>query len=269
MGTPLIKSIKKYTDYSMAYLQHGDIESLIDSFRFMVMKKGALRNRVVKSHFGKVKSRKGTNDFQFANYYYEWGVKSFILNVYKDFDVFFDLGSGIGDYSLLLAQKGLRCFAFEPIKGNYKILEENIRLNQHQNLIHAFNLGIGAKKEETEFIKKAINTGASHRANLKVNKHIQNESIELVKIETLDYLLPSFNLCKTDKILVKMDIEGMETEALNGARNFIQYFPEIMLILEAKHSWDKKIIESLYSLANFDIGQVDELNIYAKKINSH
>ena len=268
MGTPVVESIRKYMRYSGAYLKYGDFESILDSFRFMLLKKGAMRNRVLKSDLGKVKIRKGTNDFQFANFYYEWGVKSYLLQVFKEYDAFFDVGAGIGDYSLLMAQRGLKSYAFEPIAENYKIVEENIALNNLSDLIIPFHLALGAKKEECEFVMKAINTGASHKVGLNVNPTIDDLSVEKVQVETLDNLFPHMKLNKNDALLIKMDLEGMETEALKGAKEFIRYFNKITLILESKHSWDKKLIETLFSVANFDIGQVDELNIYAKKLTN-
>lgn len=262
-------AFKKYMNYSLAYLRYGDIESIIDSYRFMIRNKGAMRNRIMKSYLGKVKVRKGTNDFQYANYYYEWGVKSYLLKVFKDYDVFIDLGAGIGDYSLMLAKRGLRCIAFEPIEENYSSMLENFRMNKVNNLIKSYSYAIGSQTEEAEFVMKAVNTGASHKVGLDVNNTIEDLYTQKVQIKALDNLYKEFKLQQDDGLLIKMDLEGMETDALKGATKFIQAFPRITLIMEAKHSWDKHIFETLESIAKFDIGQVDDLNIYAKKITNH
>jgi FkbM family methyltransferase len=264
-----MNALKKYVNYSLAYAKYGDIESLIDSYRFMIRKKGAMRNRIMNSYLGKVKVRKGTNDFQYANYYYEWGVKSYLLKIYKDFDVFIDIGAGIGDYSLMLAKNGLRCIAFEPLANNFNSMIENFKMNQLNKLIVSYNHALGSQEEEAEFIMKAVNTGASHRKGLNVNQTIDDLYVETVQIKALDQIYQEFKLGHDDNILIKMDMEGMETDGLKGARQFIQSFPRITIILEAKHSWDKNIFETLDSIANFDIGQVDDLNIYAKKISNH
>lgn len=263
-----MNKIAKYLNYGNAYISSGDFRSLLDSVRFLLLKKGALRTRVADSHLGKIKIRQGTNDFQFANYYYEWNVKSYILSIYHDFNIFIDIGSGIGDYSLLMAKKGLLCFAFEPIADNFKTLTENVRLNRLERRIKPFQLALGNAQTTVDFAVTQVNTGASHRADIHLSDKIPVKCNEKVKVEKLDNLFLDFGLTKQDRVLMKLDMEGMEVEGIAGALDFIRTYPNLTIIAEAKHSGDDEIINTLKSIAEFEFGRVDDLNIYAHKINN-
>lgn len=258
--------IEKYINYTRSYIKHNDYQSIMDSSRFLLFKKGAKKTRIINSYLGKIKIRKGTNDFQFANYYYEWGVKSYVLENYGKFDVFFDIGSGIGDYAILMANIGLQVFAFEPIKSNYNVMLENIALNHLESKITTHNLAIGKQKSVAKFVATEVNTGASHKEELKLsNPNIKENHTENVEVRGLDELIDEFNLKPHTRVLVKMDMEGMEKEGIQGGINFIQSINNLTIIAEAKHSGEDEIVKELKKVANFDFGEVDEFNIYATK----
>lgn len=264
-----MNQIIKYINYFNSYFSNGDFQSIIDSINYLIFKKGARNNRIASSYLGRMKIRKSTNDFLYINYYYEWSVKSYISSIYHNYNVFLDMGAGIGDYSIFLAKKGLQCIAFEPVKDNYTSLLENIKINQLEKSIQAIQTGLGSSEMETEFIVKKVNTGASHRANLSVNKHIKDNYKETVNINSFDNLYLAFSFTKQDSILIKMDMEGMEMDGLIGAREFIKKFPNITIIAEAKHCGNNEIINMLNTIANFEIGRIDNENIYARKLSNH
>ncbi|MEI7662603.1 MAG: FkbM family methyltransferase, partial [Bacteroidota bacterium] len=174
-----------------------------------------------------------------------------------------DGGACIGDYSILLTRYGLRCIAFEPIESNFKVLEKNLELNGLTGKIIAFQYGLGAENKKEHFSFNPVNTGASHKSS------ITDHSNCLGEIRTFDSLLPELNLDPDDRILFKLDIEGMETEALQGAAGFIRRFPNITFVLEDKHAGQYPIQKTLSEIGPFEFGIVDEFNIYAKKQITH
>ena len=112
-----------YLLYLSDYLKHGDFISVISSVKFLLKKTGShSKDRIIRTSLGKFYCRKNTNDFQFANYYYEWAVKKFILKNINEYTYFVDAGSCIGDYCVFLSKYKLKCIAFEPVPDNYASL---------------------------------------------------------------------------------------------------------------------------------------------------
>jgi FkbM family methyltransferase len=261
-----MNKVFKYFNYTKSYLKYSDFRSILDSVNFVLFNKGAARDRIIDSYLGKVKVRKGTNDFQFMNYYYEWSVKSFLLNNCHRYDYFIDIGAGIGDYSLLMAQKGLKVIAFEPVESSFEIFEENIRLNGLGDEIKAYNYAVGEKNEEAEFIVTPVNTGASHRADIKIADAAKKGAYrQKTIVKNLDSIYHEFGIDKQDRILLKMDMEGMEAEAVIGGKDFFGHFDKITVAAEAKHTGEDEIIKSLNKVAKFEYGEIDKFNIWARK----
>lgn len=248
-----------YFRYLFEYLKYGDLVSIISSFRYLNNRTSHKTNRIIKSSVGTFFCRKNTNDFQFANYAYEWNVKKFFLDHQSEYSVFIDGGACTGEYSILFSKNGIRCFAFEPVSDTYKVLLKNIGLNNMVSTIQAFPFGLGAVNAKVDFVKNSVNTGASHIAR---NGKPGNCKAD---IRTFDSIFENFNLNPDDRILFKLDVEGMEVEALAGARNFIQKFPDITFVIENEHSTIDNIRETLNSIAPFEFGIIDKLNIFAKK----
>jgi hypothetical protein len=134
-----------YLRYLFEYLKFGDFISVIASFRYVVSRKSHKSDRIIRTSIGTFFCRKNTNDFQFANYAYEWNVKKYILDHHHDYSVFIDGGACIGEYCIMLANNGMRCYAFEPVKENYAVLTKNLELNNLTSEIKTFPLDWGIK----------------------------------------------------------------------------------------------------------------------------
>jgi FkbM family methyltransferase len=248
-----------YARYFLDYLKHGDLGSIVASAKYIANKSSHSNDRIIRTSAGKFFCRKNTNDFQFANYYYEWGVKKFLLDRKNDFSVFIDGGACTGEYSIILSRYGIRCFAFEPIKNTYDVLRRNLELNGLDGKVKAFPFGLGDHTTVTDFVFNPVNTGASHIAGLNQTGDFK------VEIRTFDSVYTSLGITKDDSIFFKLDVEGMEPEVLRGAEKFIREFPNITFVMEEKHSGGDTIKNTLNNIAAFEYGIVDEYNIYAKK----
>lgn len=257
-----MKKLKTYSFYLYEYLKHGDFASVWSSVKYLLVKRSHQHDRIIQSSIGLFYCRKGTNDFQFANYRYEWSLKRFIYQNLHDFTVFIDGGANVGHYTLLFAKKGIPVFAIEPIAQNVEVLRKNIELNHLQEKVKVFECGVGDTNRTAEFIFDPINTGASHISRT------PNQGNCTVTLRTIDSMLQEFGLNENEKILFKLDVEGMEEEAIRGAKEFIRKYPNITFILEDKHTWRKAIEESMVAIAPFKFGVVDPFNMYAEKISN-
>jgi FkbM family methyltransferase len=255
------KKLITYSRYFFEYLKHGDFISIVASVKYLVNKTSHSQDRTIKTTIGIFFCRKNTNDFQFANYKYEWGVKKYLLDNLHSYSVFIDGGACVGDYCVLLSRKNVRCFAFEPVPDNFNVLTKNLKLNNLDKDIKAYPFGLGATNEYTDFVFNPVNTGASHIAK---NGEATGCKVE---IRSFDSILNLLAIPREERILIKLDIEGMEPDAIRGAKNFILEYPNITFVIEDKHIGEESIRMALNEIASFEYGVVDEFNIFAKKIN--
>ncbi len=212
--------------------------------------------------------RKGTLDFQFANYAYEWEVKKFVYDHYKDCNVFFDIGSNIGTYAILFAKEGIKTFAFEPVKDNYDAIRVNLILNKLEDLVTVYPVALGASRYKTTFTFDLVNTGASHKADIVTDDdYVPAEEMSVEsEVVPLDDLMDELGLNEDDKIFMKIDVEGMEANVLQGAKRFLRKYPNIIMVMESVHSGKKELTKVLREIDDFEILEVDDLNMGARKV---
>lgn len=254
-----INKLQTYFTYFGEYLKNGDIGSIAASVRYLLHKGSHSHDRVIRSSIGKFYCRKNTNDFQFANFRYEWGVKKFLLENRKSYNVFIDGGSCVGEYCVLLSKLGIRCYAFEPVKANYDIMRKNLELNGLQDKVTTFPFGLGDRNMDAPFYFNPVNTGASH-----IITDTKKPDI-IVNIRTFDSCIDNMNFLPDDRIMVKLDVEKMEPEAIIGSAEFIRKYNDITFVIEEKHSGAARIRQTLLEIADFEFGIVDEYNIFARK----
>ncbi|MCO5937086.1 FkbM family methyltransferase [Mucilaginibacter sp. RB4R14] len=132
---------------------------------------------------------------------------AFLLHLLRPNDLFIDIGANIGSYTMLAsAEAGAKTIAVEPIPQTFENLTKNITLNNIGNRVTALNIGMGSKKDVLKFTK--IHDTGNHVAT-----NGDAETIG-VNVDTIDNILEG----KTP-LLLKIDVEGFETEVLNGAAN--------------------------------------------------
>jgi len=130
----------------------------------------------------------------------------FLLHFLRQEDTFADIGGNIGSYTILASgHVGAKTFCFEPIPVTFSHLMNNIVLNKLENKTMAFNIALGSKKGNIKFTKSFDTT--NHVA-------IENEiDTMVVPIETLDSVLENQQIPS----LLKIDVEGFESEVISGA----------------------------------------------------
>jgi FkbM family methyltransferase len=256
-----MKKLSTYMRYLLEYLKYGDIISVLASISYVINHTSHKKDRIIKTSVGSFFCRKNTNDFQFANYAYEWSVKKYVLDHSNEYSVFIDGGACVGEYCILLSNRNLRCFAFEPVKDTFDVLVKNLELNNLSSKVMAFPYGLGDENKQVKFVYDTVNTGASHLATG------ANQGDCTAEIRTFDSLLGELELSPADHILFKLDVEGMEPQALQGASDFIRRYPHITFVMEDKHSGEDSIKSTLNKIASFEYGIVDDFNIFAHKLN--
>lgn len=247
--------------YFADFIQNREWLFIIAAIKYKVLGKPSQRSALIRTNLGLFLSRKGTIDFQFANYAYEWNVKRFVLDHYKNYDVFIDIGANIGTYAIMAAKLGMRAVAIEAIPDNLAVMHTNVLLNKLNDKIKIFDVGLADHEYETEFVYNTVNTGASHIA-----RDGDNNNRVRVQMKTFDSLLDQISVTHSDKVFIKIDVEGMEIEVIKGAAKFLSSHPNLLLVLESIHSDADNICNALDQLGNFTYQRVDKFNISARKI---
>lgn len=141
---------------------------------------------------------------------FEFDDMMFLLHFLRKEDVFVDIGSNVGVYTILAsAEIGARVIAFEPIKDTFNVLQQNVNLNKVESIVNLYNIGIGDRKGRLNF--STLHDTTNHVINENELITIEHETIE---VDTLDNIL-------SDIIpnLIKIDVEGFEYNVIKGGEN--------------------------------------------------
>ena len=177
-----------------------------------------------------------------------------------DGDVVIDAGACWGDTPLYFAskvgKKG-KVYAFEFIPSNLKVLKENLRINQHKHKnVEIIDRPLWSKSNVNLYY---VDWGPGSRVSLKKLRADFEEN--KVKTLSIDDFVEKHKIKKVD--FIKMDIEGAEIHALNGAINTLKrYKPKLALSIYHNFSDFSEIPKLLRNL-NIDYKYViDHHTIY-------
>ncbi len=197
-------------------------------------------------------------------------VAAFILEQYayqniiavRPDDVVIDCGGCWGDTALYFASKGAKdIYVFEFVKSNLEIMNKNISLNNRYS--DKINIIQNPVWNQSNVSLSYIDRGPGSR----VGKYDEYEN--KIKTLTIDDLVKLKKISKVD--FIKMDIEGAEIQALEGAEETIKKFKP-KLAISAYHKSDDlvaipKLIQSIRDDYSFYIDYytiiADEIVIYA------
>lgn len=128
--------------------------------------------------------------------------------------VVLDIGANLGIYSSeaskAVGSQG-KVYSFEPIPENLRYLKHNLNLNKAGN-VEIVPCAVGAKTGKEKIYLSESNVG-THSMGGKSGKYIE------VKTDTIDSFVKRRRIDKID--LIKIDVEGYESQALSGAKKIL------------------------------------------------
>lgn len=139
------------------------------------------------------------------------GELAFIESHIKYFDVIFDVGANVGEWSDLVIKlkPAAKVYAFEPVKNTFDLLDA-----RKSNNLQCENLALGdmvGSVDFTTFEDDSTLNGINSRSL----ESVPNSKIEKVSMTTLDQYCKDNGIAKID--FLKIDTEGNELAVLNGA----------------------------------------------------
>ncbi len=180
-----------------------------------------------------------TNDLRSAgittlsNGFYEIGIEKIISKLVQESKTLIDIGANVGFYSCLAAavNPSISIYAFEPNPKVRIRLANNLIKNNFSGRVSVLPFGLANTSKISEFYVPPLSgTGAGSLREL----HPEEGEAEKfsVSVKPLDKLLSDIE----NLDLIKMDIEGAEFEALQGARNLIEKHKPV-IIVELLRKW--------------------------------
>ena len=186
---------------------------------------------------------------------HEFSDMGFLIHFLRKDDLFFDIGANVGSYTVLAGgYSGARTVAIEPIPKTFSWLIRNLAVNNLQQKVKPKNIGMGSQKGKLHF------TAAYDTVNHVLSKDeiSRGEYAVDVQIETFD----SISSAEGIPGLVKIDVEGYETEVLKGMENSLKSDLLKAIIIELngsgmrygyEESWiDKCLRENNYKPYQYD-----------------
>ena len=138
---------------------------------------------------------------------HEFADMGYLLHVLRGADLFVDVGSNVGSYTILACRAiGARGYALEPVPETFGRLLANVRLNGIEQRVVCLNVGAAAESGFLQF------TTGLDTTNHAVAAGDERVATTRVATSTLDEILKG-----ESPALIKIDVEGYETPVLLGA----------------------------------------------------
>lgn len=155
-------------------------------------------------------------------------IELFIQNLQKSLKkgkkiLFLDIGANVGLYSVgvtrFVRNKKLSIVGFEPDPVYHRLLLENLKTNAVPGT-RVFNVALGNRSQSVRVPGFGLNGDTVLRGDV------------VFQLKRLDSVLPAAFYKKFDEIFIKMDIEGHEEEAFDGAQYLLRSGKKIRLMIE-------------------------------------
>ena len=184
---------------------------------------------------------------------------AFLDQVLKAGMVFVDVGANDGYYTLFAARRvGLtgRVVAVEPSTRERVNLQRNLDCNRLDN-VSIVPAALGAAPGLADLrLAHGAHAGHNTLGNF-AHDGVVAESLERVKVETLDGVVTQLGLTRVD--FVKIDVEGAEASVIAGARRVATSMRPLMLLeindgaLRAQQNSAETLLETLRTDCGYEI----------------
>jgi FkbM family methyltransferase len=168
---------------------------------------------------------------------HDFGDMSFLLHVLREQSLFLDVGANCGAYTVLAsAVARAKSVSFEPLPSAFHGLLRNVRLNGVEDLCELHNVGLAGADGMLKFTRDS-----DTKNHVVLDGQSQRADVVEVPVTTLDAVvgtrIPS---------LLKIDVEGFETEVLRGAEGVLSRDSLNAIIIElngagAKYGFDESV----------------------------
>ena len=181
--------------------------------------------------------------------------------------VFFDVGANIGLYSLYYAKKfiGSKIVSFECAPKNLKLLSLNVSINQLSDRVFIVPNPLSDKTQFGQIYEDDLSEGASSTAfesKVQFSEHVDPNRFLTLGF-SLDYLFEK-SLLKDFPDLLKIDVDGIESKILLGARSTLanRTLKSIYVEVDYANQINKKTIHLLLQENSFKLKSINQASMF-------
>jgi FkbM family methyltransferase len=168
------------------------------------------------------------------------------LLAYNNIDLVFDVGANIGQYAKLLRELGYsgRIVSFEPLSSAYSRLKAVSEKDPLWEIAPQAAIG----NQEGEIIINIAGNSQSSSALPMLDAHLESapesaySGSETVKLSRLDTLAKDYIKSETKSIFLKIDVQGLEKQVLEGATAILPLVKGIKLELSLVPLYEGQVL---------------------------
>ncbi|GAB6090206.1 FkbM family methyltransferase [Spirochaeta dissipatitropha] len=150
---------------------------------------------------------------------------------YLNKPVVYDIGAHTGMFSIALARKGCSVVAFEPVPATLEGLRKNIHEAGLESDITVIPRGLANQDQHVlihQFSDETFNSIFPRDPEQQKQYHLESYGHAEIHVQPLDDMQKELNLPLP--ALIKMDIEGAELFALQGASGLLRQAHPVILV---------------------------------------
>ena len=168
------------------------------------------------------------------------------LLAYHNIDLVFDVGANIGQYAKLLRELGYsgRIVSFEPLSSAYSQLKAVSEKDPLWEIAPQTAIG----NQEGEIIINIAGNSQSSSALPMLDAHLESapesaySGSETVKLSRLDTLAKDYIKSETKSIFLKIDVQGLEKQVIEGATAILPLVKGIKLELSLVPLYEGQVL---------------------------
>jgi len=168
------------------------------------------------------------------------------LLAYHNIDLVFDIGANIGQYAKSLRELGYsgRIVSFEPLSSAYSQLKAVSKKDPLWEIAPQTAIG----NQEGEIIINIAGNSQSSSALPMLDAHLESapesaySGSETVKLSRLDTLAKDYIKSETKSIFLKIDVQGLEKQVIEGATAILPLVKGIKLELSLVPLYEGQVL---------------------------
>jgi len=223
------------------------ISKIVIKIIFFIFKDGALRNSLLQLLKSYIEIKVNDNVLKFKDgnerlYLFlkvQFIVQKDLVNwidTFNNKDIFYDIGSNIGMFSIYAAKKKIKTYCFEPHYSNLDDLQHNIYLNKVEDYINVVPLPLNETVKKVSIDLRDLTSSSARNEISHLKSDYNNELKSVLRLNTISFSIK--HLIQNNLILpptkVKLDVDGVEFLILKGFEDLLSNVDEILLELYEK-----------------------------------